>query len=47
MNDVTRNIDTVTAEIIIIRDQTARTIKNGIIEIGRRLEEAKQMVPQG
>ncbi len=43
----TRTIDTVTAEIIVIRNETARTIKNGIIEIGRRLEEAKEMVPQG
>ena len=49
MNEISRNrtIDTVTAEIILIRDNTARTIKNGIIEIGRRLEEAKEMVPQG
>lgn len=47
MNEISRTIDTVTAEIILIRDNTARTIKNGIIEIGRRLEEAKEMVPQG
>ncbi len=50
MNEISKNsrtIDTVTAEIILIRDNTARTIKNGIIEIGRRLEEAKEMVPQG
>lgn len=47
MNELTRTIDTVTAEIIVIRDQTARTIKTGMIEIGRRLEEAKEMVPQG
>lgn len=47
MNELTRTIETVTAEIIVIRDQTARTIKTGIIEIGRRLEEAKEMVPQG
>lgn len=47
MNELTRTIDTVTAEIIVIRDQTARSIKTGIIEIGRRLEEAKEMVPQG
>lgn len=47
MDSVTRSIDTVTAEILIIRDQTARTIQNGIVEIGRRLEEAKALVPQG
>lgn len=47
MNELTRTIETVTAEIIVIRDQTARTIKTGIIEIGRRLEEAKEMVPTG
>lgn len=48
MNSMTtRTIDTVTAEIIVIRDQTRKTFFNAVIEIGRRLEEAKEMVAQG
>lgn len=47
MTEITRNIDTVTAEIIVIRDNVKRVFYNGVIEIGRRLEEAKQLVPQG
>lgn len=42
-----RTLDIITSEIIIIRDNTARTIRQGIIDIGRRLEEAKEQVPQG
>lgn len=48
MNSMTtRTIDTVTAEIIVIRDQTRKTFFQAVIEIGRRLEEAKAMVAQG
>lgn len=47
MNELTRTIETVTAEIVVIRDQTRKTFFSAVIEIGRRLEEAKEMVPQG
>lgn len=48
MNDLsTRTIDAVTAEILVIRDQTRKTFFQAVIEIGRRLEEAKEMVQQG
>lgn len=42
-----RDIATVTAEIRIITDQTRRMVVNSIVEIGRRLEEAKSMLPHG
>lgn len=42
-----RDIETVTAEINIITVQTQRMLLSGAIEIGRRLVEAKSMVPQG
>ena len=42
-----RDIETVTAEINIITDQTQRMLLSGAIEIGRRLVEAKSMVPHG
>ncbi len=42
-----RSIKIVTAEIHTIRDNVARVFMDGIIQIGRRLEEAKQLVPQG
>lgn len=47
MNVSERTLDVITSEIIIIRDNTARTIRQGIIDIGRRLDEAKERVPQG
>ncbi len=48
MNNLsTRTIDVVTAEIVIIRDNTRKTFFQAVIEIGRRLEEAKEMVQQG
>ncbi len=48
MNNLsTRTIDAVTAEILVIRDQTRKTFFQAVIEIGRRLEEAKEMVQQG
>ena len=42
-----RDIETITAEINIITIQTQRGVLSGAIEIGRRLVEAKSMVPQG
>lgn len=42
-----RSIEIVTAEIHTIRDNVARVIMDGVVQIGRRLEEAKQLVPQG
>lgn len=42
-----RSIEIVTAEIHTIRDNVARVFMDGVVQIGRRLEEAKQMVPQG
>ena len=42
-----RSIEIVTAEIRTIRDNVARVVMEGVVQIGRRLEEAKQLVPQG
>lgn len=42
-----RDIETVTAEINIITEQTQRGLLSGAIEIGRRLVEAKSMVSHG
>ena len=42
-----RSIEIVTAEICTIRDNVARVVMEGVVQIGRRLEEAKQLVPQG
>lgn len=42
-----RSIEIVTAEIYTIRDNVARVFMDGVVQIGRRLEEAKQLVPQG
>lgn len=42
-----RDIETVTAEINIITEQTQRGLLTGAIEIGRRLVEAKSMVHHG
>ena len=42
-----RSIEIVTAEIHTIRDNVARVFMDGVVQIGRRLEEAKQLVPQG
>lgn len=42
-----RDIETVTAEINVITVQTQRGLLSGAIEIGRRLVEAKSMVPHG
>ena len=42
-----RSIEIVTAEIHTIRYNVARVFMDGVVQIGRRLEEAKQLVPQG
>lgn len=42
-----RDIATVTAEIRFITDKTRRMVVDSIVEIGRRLEEAKSMLPHG
>lgn len=44
---VKRTVDTVTAEINVIKVQTQRLLLTSAIEIGRRLVEAKGMVPHG
>lgn len=47
MADITRSIDTVTAEIVMIRENVKKVFFDGVIQIGTRLEEAKSLVPQG
>lgn len=47
MAEITRNIDTVTAEIVMIRENVKKTFFEGVVQIGTRLEEAKSLVPQG
>lgn len=47
MADITRNIDTVTAEIVMIRENAKKVFFDAVIGIGTRLEEAKALVPQG
>lgn len=42
-----RNLDTVTNEIIALRDQARNLVILHIIEIGRRLTEAKAILPHG
>lgn len=42
-----RDIGTVTTEILMIRRQVEQTALSGAIEIGRRLTEAKGMLPHG
>ena len=42
-----RSIEIVTAEITMIRDNVRKVFLESVIQIGMRLEEAKQMVPQG
>lgn len=42
-----RSIEIVTAEINMIRDNARKVFLESVIQIGTRLEEAKQMVPQG
>ena len=49
MNEIirTRDIEIVTAEIVTIKRQTQQVVITAAIEIGRRLTEAKSMVPFG
>ena len=42
-----RSIEIVTAEITMIRDNVRKVFLESVIQIGMRLEEAKQMVPSG
>ena len=42
-----RSIEIVTAEITMIRDNVRKVFLESVIQIGTRLEEAKQMVPSG
>lgn len=42
-----RSIEIVTAEINMIRDNARKVFLESVIQIGTRLEEAKQMVPSG
>ena len=42
-----RDIQTVTTEIWMIRRQVEQTALSGAIEIGRRLTEAKELLPHG
>lgn len=47
MSEIVRNIDTVTAEIIVIRDHAKKVFYDAVIQIGCRLLEAKELVPHG
>ena len=47
MSDIVRNIDTVTAEIIVIRDNAKKVFYDAVIKIGCRLLEAKDLIPHG
>lgn len=49
MNEMTasRSVETITTEIIMIKQQTASVVASAAFEIGRRLCEAKEKVPAG
>ena len=49
MNEIirARDIEIVTAEIVTIKRQAQQVLITAAIEIGRRLTEAKAMVPHG
>ncbi|MDD7538120.1 MAG: DUF3102 domain-containing protein [Oscillospiraceae bacterium] len=47
MGELVRSIDTVTAEIVMIRENAKKVFFDAVIQIGTRLEEAKSLVPQG
>lgn len=49
MEDVVavRSAEIVTAEIVMIRDNCLKVLMDSVIQIGTRLEELKQLVPQG
>lgn len=42
-----RSAEIVTAEIVMIRDNCRKVLMDSVIQIGTRLEELKQLVPQG
>lgn len=42
-----RSAEIVTAEIVMIRDNCRKVMMDSVIQIGTRLEELKQLVPQG
>ena len=42
-----RSIEIVTAEITMIRDNARKVFFEAVVQIGTRLEEVKQLVPQG
>lgn len=44
---LTRSIEVITGEILSIRDNAKRVFYSSVIEIGKRLIEAKEQVPQG
>ena len=47
MAELVRSIDTVTAEIVMIRENAKKVFFDAVIQIGTRLEEAKSLVPRG
>ena len=49
MEDVVavRSAEIVTAEIVMIRDNCRKVLMDSVVQIGTRLEELKQLVPQG
>lgn len=49
MEDVVavRSAEIVTAEIVMIRDNCRKMLMDSVVQIGTRLEELKQLVPQG
>ena len=49
MEDVVavRSAEIVTAEIVMIRDNCRKVLMDSVVQIGARLEELKQLVPQG
>lgn len=47
MNELTRDAGIIAAEINAIKTQVKATVISGAVEIGKRLAEAKEMVPHG
>ena len=49
MEDVVavRSAEIVTSEIVMIRDNCRKVLMDSVVQIGTRLEELKQLVPQG
>ncbi len=42
-----RSVEVITGEIIVIRENAKRVFYDAVVEIGKRLTEAKELVPQG